>query len=62
MQREFTYAAAGAQCLVHNGRPLRLQPYPKTGEAIPRGAMPSSDHDAGYIPMVDFTRDTRSGR
>jgi len=55
----FTYAAGGAQCLIHDGRPLRLRPFPGPVDvADPLGA-PSTADEAGHIPLVDHIKTSR---
>jgi hypothetical protein len=60
LAREFTYAAAGAQCLVFEGLPLRLEPYPTAREGIKRGPVPSSPEEVGHIPAVDHVKTSRT--
>jgi hypothetical protein len=60
MAREFTFAAAGAQCLIKEGRPLRLQPFPTPGVTLPRNSVPSTPQEAGYIPTVDHMKTSRT--
>ncbi len=60
MEKAFTFAAIGAQCLVLKGQPLRLQPPPSPGDPpLPR-PVPSTPADAGHIPMVDHIRTSRT--
>jgi len=55
----FTYAAGGAQCLIHDGLPLRLRPFPGPIDiADPLGA-PSTPDEAGHIPLVDHIKTSR---
>lgn len=57
---EFTFAAAGAQCLIRKGVPLRLQAFPKPGEKpLPR-PVPSTPEEAGHIPTVDHMKTSRT--
>jgi hypothetical protein len=60
LQKEFTYAACGAQCLIRDGKPLRLQPFPQPGEQIPRAAPEGTSDGAGYIPIVDHMKTSRT--
>jgi hypothetical protein len=60
LEREFTFAAAGAQCLVREGAPLTLQPFPKPGDKpLPR-PVPSTPQQAGHIPGVDHILTSRT--
>lgn len=60
LAREFTYAAEGAQCLLKDGRPLRLQPYPRMDEPAPRQPVPSTPDEAGFVPFVDHILTSRT--
>ncbi len=56
----FSYAADGAQCLILNGKSLRL-PAPSDPSVLhPRGGAPSTDEDVGAIPVVDDIRTSRT--
>jgi len=57
---EFTFAAAGAQCLIKDGKPLKLQPYPEPGDKTLKQPVPSTPEDAGHIPTVDHIKTTRT--
>jgi hypothetical protein len=59
MEREFDYGAVGAQCLVREGKPLRLQPFPKAGDPPLPSPVPSTEREAGHIPVVDFIQTSR---
>ncbi len=60
LAREFAFAAGGAQCLVREGRPLRLQPFPTPGAPPLRQPVPSTPEEAGHIPTVDHMRTSRT--
>lgn len=60
MAREFDYGSGGAQCLILNGKPLRLQPFPRTREEILKGPVASTPADAGHIPVFDHMRTCRT--
>ncbi|MBI2302497.1 MAG: phosphodiester glycosidase family protein [Armatimonadetes bacterium] len=60
LEREFTFAAGGAQALVVEGRPLRLHAFPKPGEPAPPRPVPSTPQDVGHIPDVDPIRTSRT--
>jgi len=55
----FTYAAGGAQCLIHDGKPLRLQPFPGPVDIIDPLGAPSTPDEAGHIPLVDHIKTSR---
>ncbi|MDQ2801103.1 MAG: phosphodiester glycosidase family protein [Armatimonadota bacterium] len=60
LARELTYGAEGAQCLVLNGQPLKLQPFPKTGDITPPTPVPSTAQEAGHIPGIDHIKTSRT--
>ncbi|MGV3618322.1 MAG: phosphodiester glycosidase family protein [Fimbriimonas sp.] len=60
LQTEFDFAAAGVQCLIRNGKPLRLAPYPAPDAPLPRQPVPSTPEEAGHIPLVDHMRTSRT--
>jgi hypothetical protein len=60
LRKRFHYGAAGAQLLVRDGKPLRLEPFPAPGAAIPKRAMPSTPKEAGHIPTVDHMKTSRT--
>ncbi len=59
---QFRYAADGAQCLIREGKPLQIEPYPpvpiEPGTKLSRNEPTSSD--AGHIPIVDHIRTSRT--
>lgn len=56
MARTFTYAAGGAQALIKDGRPLRLQPAAATSQR----PVPSTPDEVGAIPGADECRTART--
>jgi hypothetical protein len=59
LSREFDYASGGAQCLVRNGVPLRIQPFPDEDTQPLRAPVPTSADEAGHIPSLDHIRTSR---
>jgi hypothetical protein len=60
MQGAFDYGAGGLQCLVRDGKPLQLQPFPTVGDKPLLQPVPSTPDDAGHIPYVDHMRTSRT--
>jgi hypothetical protein len=60
LEQKFTYAAAGAQCLILDGKPLRIPPYPKANAILPKSPVPSTPQEAGQIPDIDFLHTSRT--
>jgi hypothetical protein len=59
MDGKFLYGADGAQCLIRNGKPLEIAPYPDVGYGKPPTRFADSDTRVGSIPMVDHIRTSR---
>ena len=60
LAREFDFAAEGASCLILEGRPLRLQPFPKANEdPFPLSKPPGPD-ESGFVRKVDHIRTSRT--
>lgn len=59
LEHEFAFAADGAQCLIKDGKPLKLPAFPKPGDPpLPR-PIPCSSDEVGSIPDIDFLKTTR---
>jgi hypothetical protein len=59
LAREFDFAGGGVQCLIKDGKPLKLQPFPKPGEGFLKQPVPSSPQEAGHIPAFDHAKFSR---
>jgi hypothetical protein len=59
LTQEFDYAAGAAQCLIREGAPLKLEPFPKPGEPIPP-SHGSTPEEVGYIRYVDHIKTSRA--
>ncbi|RYG33029.1 hypothetical protein EON81_19225 [bacterium] len=60
LAQEFDYASVGAQLLVREGKPLRIQPYPQPNDPPLPQPVPSTPEEAGHIPLVDHMRTSRT--
>lgn len=60
LEKEFDWAAGSVQCLIKDGRPLKLQPFPKRHSEIKHGTKPSTADEAGYIPVFDHMHTCRA--
>lgn len=56
----FTFACGGAQCLIKDGKPLTLHPFPSLDDPAPPQPVPCTPDEAGYIPNVDWIRTSRA--
>ena len=56
---DFNYAMGAAQCLVKDGKPLRLRAYPSANETPQPPPVPSTPAEAGHIPILDFMKTSR---
>ncbi len=59
LAREFDWASGGAQCLIREGKPLRVQSFPLPGQLPLKGPVPSTPEEAGHIPIVDHIKTSR---
>jgi hypothetical protein len=57
---EYDFAAEGASCLIHNGRTLRLHPFPKPNEDPFPPSIPPGPNEAGFVRRVDHIRTSRT--
>lgn len=60
LAREFDFGGGSAQCLVKDGKPLRLQPFPASGDKPLKRPVPCSPQEAGHIPDFDHMRSCRA--
>lgn len=58
--KEFTYGAAGAQCLIREGVPLKLKSFPRPNEKPMKAPVSSTPEEAGHIPVVDHMKTSRT--
>ena len=56
----FDWAAGSAQCLILDGKPLRLQPFPKKGDLPIKQPVSSTPRDVGHIPIFDHMKTCRA--
>jgi len=55
----FEWAAGAVQCLVKDGVPLKLEPFPRSRDDFRPQPVPSTDKEAGHIPVFDHMRTCR---
>lgn len=60
LAREYTFAAAGAPCVLREGQPLRVEPIPGPDSPSRPSPVPSTPEEAGYIPGVDHIKTCRT--
>ncbi len=60
MEREFDYAAGSVQCLVKDGKPLKIEPFPAVGDSFKAQPVASTDKEAGHIPYFDHMKTCRA--
>lgn len=60
MAAAMTYGAIGAQCLVLDGKPLKLQSPTRPGDPPLKTPVPCGPDEAGHIPGVDFLKTSRT--
>lgn len=59
LEREFDWASGSLQCLVKEGKPLKLQPFPQPGATPIPQPVPSKPDEAGHIPDFDHMKSCR---
>jgi hypothetical protein len=60
LQREFDFASGTIQCLIKDGKVLRLQPFPRPGQLFPKQPVPSTPQEVGHIPYFDHAKFARA--
>ena len=60
LEKSFTFAAGGAQCLVLNGRPLKLLSFASAQDPFEHHSTACAMDEAGYIPNVDWIQTSRA--
>lgn len=60
LEKDFDFAAGAAQCLIREGKPLLIQPFPQPGEMPRKRPIVTTEAEAGHIPDVDFIKTSRA--
>lgn len=60
LEREFDLASGSTQCLLLNGKPLKVEPFPLPGAAFKIPPVPSTPQEAGHIPNFDHAKFSRA--
>ena len=60
MEREFDYAAGSVQCLIKDGKPLAIEPFPQIGGEFKAQPVASTGKEAGHIPYFDHMKTSRA--
>jgi hypothetical protein len=60
LESEFDFASGSTQCLLLNGKPLKVEPFPRPGEAFKTAPVPSTPEEAGHIPNFDHAKFSRA--
>ena len=60
LEKNFTFAAGGAQCLIRNGRPQTLLSFASAQDPFAHHAVVCAADEAGYIPNVDWIQTSRA--
>jgi hypothetical protein len=56
----YDFAAEGASCLIDQGKPLRLAPFPPPGQQPSPSRTACAPDEAGYVRIVDHIRTSRT--
>jgi len=59
LTRNFDFAAGSMQCILRNGEPLELKPFPWKGERPMKSPVTSTPQEAGHIPILDHMKTSR---
>lgn len=59
MSKTFDEGAVGAQLLIKNGKPMKLQAFPQPNSPAIQRPLKTTQEEAGQIPEVDFMRTSR---
>jgi hypothetical protein len=59
LEREFGWASGSLQCLIKDGKPLRLQAFPNPGATPIPQPVASTPQEAGHIPDFDHMKSCR---
>lgn len=60
LEKEFDWGGGSAQCLIKNGQPLKMEPFPRTRSDFRKQPVPSTPQEAGHIPVFDHMRTCRA--
>jgi hypothetical protein len=56
---KFRWAAGSVQCLVKDGAPLKLEPFPRSRSDFKKQPVPSTPIEAGHVPVFDHMKTCR---
>lgn len=59
MEREFDWASGSVQCLIKDGRALKLEPFPSGPRDFKKQPVASTPSEAGHIPYFDHAKFSR---
>ncbi len=60
LEREFDWAAGSAQCLIKDGKPLRMEPFPRSRADYKKQPVPSTPQEVGHVPLFDHMKTCRA--
>ena len=60
LEKEFDWAGGSAQCLIQNGQPLKMEPFPRSRSDFRKQPVASTPQEAGHIPVFDHMRTCRA--
>lgn len=59
LEKEFDYASGTVQCLIKDGKPLKLEPFPKGKDDFRKAPVKSTPQEVGHIPYFDHAKFAR---
>lgn len=60
LEKEFDFAAGSVQCLIKDGKPLKVEPAPAFRDEVKKQPVPSTANEAGHIPFFDHMKTCRA--
>ncbi len=60
LEREFDFAGGTVQCLIKDGKPLPVEPFPRSQHDFKKPPVPSTPQEAGHIPYFDHSKFSRA--
>jgi hypothetical protein len=60
LEKEYDWGGGSAQCLIKDGSPLKLEPFPRTRGDFKKQPVSSTPQEAGHIPIFDHMHTCRA--
>lgn len=60
LEKNFDFGTGSVQCLVRNGQPLKLEPFPQGPRDFKPQPVPSTPQEVGHVPYFDHAKFSRA--